>query len=163
MKNGIISIPAIKLVGIKGERTSNAKEFNSETNTIGKTMHRYFGGGIFNTIPHRISPMTTYAVYTQYESDFNGDYTYFLGEAVESFDGIPEGLDTLVIPAQTYVKFTTQQGQLPFVVIDEWQKIWADAELNEERAYITDFELYDHRSADPQNAVAEIFIGIKKD
>lgn len=160
----MIITPEIKLIGIKGVRTSNAKEFNPETNTIGAIMNRYFGEAIFNTIPNRIAPMTTYAVYTDYESDYNGEYTYFLGEAVESFDNVPEGLDTLVIPAQTYAVFTTQQGPLPYVVIDEWQKIWnmTAADFGDERAYIADFELYDHRSADYQNAVADIYIGIKK-
>lgn len=162
--NKTITIPEIKLIGIKGARTNNTAEFIPETNTIGATMHRYFEGGIFNTIPNRVAPMTTYAVYFDYASDYNGDFSYFIGEAVSSFDDIPQGLDTLIIPAQTYTVFTTQQGPLPYIVIDEWQKIWnmPNEELGGERAYIADFELYDHRCVDYQNAIADIYIGIKK-
>ncbi len=35
------------------------------------------------------------------------------------------------------------------------------ASLGGVRAYIADFEVYDHRSIDPQNTVLDIYIGVK--
>jgi len=74
--------------------------------------------GLPSQISHRIEPNTTYCVYTDYESDFNGDYTYFIGEKVSSFDNLPEGFVALTIPAQNYVKFTNGPGPMPHVCID---------------------------------------------
>lgn len=34
-------------------------------------------------------------------------------------------------------------------------------DLGGERVYIADFEIYDQRAADPSNAIADIYIGIK--
>ncbi len=52
---------------------------------------------------------------------------------------------------------------MPKVVIDMWQKIWNmnTAMLEGERAYIADFEIYDERSSDLNNAIVDIYIGIK--
>ena len=105
-----------------------------------------------------------FAVYTNYESDEHGEYTYFLGEEVNDFEDIQQGFETLTIPTQTYVKFTSSPGKIPAVVIDMWQKIWQmkAADLGGERAYIADFEVYDERSKNPDHAVLDIYIGIKK-
>ena len=68
------------------------------------------------------------------------------------------------IPAQTYVKFTSPPGQMPAAVIGMWQKIWkmSAAELGGKRAFVADFEVYDERSMDPNNATVDIYIGITK-
>ncbi|HJD56214.1 MAG TPA: GyrI-like domain-containing protein [Rickettsia endosymbiont of Pyrocoelia pectoralis] len=152
----------IKLVGITA-RTSNSAEFNPDTAKIGATMQKFFGG-LQDKILNRKNPGKVFAVYTNYESDANGEYTYFLGEEVNSFYNIDEDFETLTVPRQTYAKFTSNSGQMPSVVIDMWQKIWSmDTErLGGERAYIADFEVYDERSIDPNNAVLDIYIGIKE-
>jgi nucleotidyltransferase substrate binding protein (TIGR01987 family) len=45
-----------------------------------------------------------------------------------------------------------------------WQNIWKmnTADLGGKRAYIADFEVYDERSQNPEQAVLDIYIGIKK-
>lgn len=160
MNKIITELPEIKLVGITA-RTSNAAEFNPDTTKIGATMQKFFGG-LQNNILNRKNPGKVFAVYTNYESDANGEYTYFLGEEVTSFDNMDKEFEALTIPAQTYAKFTSDPGQMPSVVIDMWQKIWnMDSEsLGGERAYIADFEIYDERSIDPNNAVLDIYIGV---
>ena len=52
---------------------------------------------------------------------------------------------------------------MPGIVVEAWQKIWqmSDSELGGVRSYIADFEIYDERAFDPQNAVVDIYIGIK--
>lgn len=162
MDKSAVKLPEIKLIGIT-ERTSLAQEMNPSTAKIGPTVQKYFQEGLAAKIPHRKKPGVTFSVYTDYETDFTGNYTYFLGEEVTSLEQVPEGFKTLVIPAQIYTKFTTQQGPMPGVVIDAWQKIWnmTDLELGGKRAYWADFELYDERASDPNRVIADLYIGIR--
>lgn len=155
--------PEIKLVGIK-TRTCNKNEENWQEGKIFPCVQRYFQEGLANQITHRQNPGTTLCVYTDYESDFTGDYTYFIGEEVHSFDTIPEGFETHTIPAQDYTKFTTQPGAMPSVLKDAWQHIWTmtPQDFGAERGYVADFEVYDERAADHNNIVLDIFIGVKK-
>ena len=161
MKHIRCELPAIQLVGIK-VRTNNDLEIELDTANIGNTVADYFAS-IPETIPARKTPGTTYCAYTEYESDENGDYTFFIGEAVTAFDAIPDHLTTLSIPAQTYTRFTTEAGAMPEIVIRAWVDIWqmTPKTLGGERSYRTDFEIYDERAADPNNTVVDLYIGIE--
>jgi nucleotidyltransferase substrate binding protein (TIGR01987 family) len=163
MNKTITALPAIKLVGITA-RTSNILEMNPETSKIGETMGKFFASGMQSQIFGRKNPGTVFAVYTHYESNEHGPYTYFLGEEVGSFENIPQGFETLTIPAQTYVKFTSTPGKMPTVCIDMWQNIWKmnAADLGGQRVYMADFEVYDHRCQNPEQAVLDIYIGVKQ-
>ncbi len=154
--------PEIKLIGITA-RTNNTNEINPSLAKITPTVQKYFHGGLPAKIPHRTKPGTTFCAYTDYESDITGDYTYFIGEEVTSFDHVPEGFQTLLIPAQVYAKFTTGPGPMPDVCINAWQKIWqmTPQDFGNERRFSADFELYDERASDHQNATLDVYIGIK--
>ncbi len=162
MQKRTTTLPEIKLIGIT-TRTNLTSEMNLATAKIGATVQKYFHGGLSEKIKNRKKADVTYCVYTDYESDFTGDYTYFIGEEVDSFDDLPEGFETLVIPIQNYAKFTTESGPMPAVCIGAWQKIWTmtSAEFGNERAYIADFEVYDERALDHQNVVLDIYIGLR--
>lgn len=163
MNKTVKELAEIKLVGITA-RTSNTHEMDPETSKIGATMQKFFGTGLQAQIPGRKNPGTVFAVYTNYESDEHGEYTYFLGEEVNSFESIPQDFKTLIIPAQNYIKFTSDSGKMPAVCIEMWQDIWRmnARDLGGERAYKADFEVYDERSHDHNNAILDIYIGIKK-
>lgn len=163
MQKKIESLSLIQLVGITA-RTNNAAEMNPDTAKIGATLQRYFQNNVAEKIEARKNPGTTFCVYTNYESDFNGDYTYFVGEAVTNLNALSPDLETLLIPAQNYAKFTTDPGPMPAVCIDLWQNIWkmTASDLGGERSYIADFEVYDQRSHDPCNTVLDVYIGILK-
>ncbi len=162
MKKTIELMPEIKLVGITC-RTNNAAEFNPQTAKISQTVQKYF----HQTTPilNQKNPGTTLTAYTQYESDYNGDYTFFVGAEVTSFDEVSPDFETLIIPAQHYAKFTSDPGKMPEVCINVWQQIWAmmPSDLGGERTYVTDFEVYDERSLPQNNAVLDIYVGIKKE
>lgn len=153
----------IKLVGLTA-RTNNNDEMNPDTSKIAALAGSFWSNLDSNLIKHRSKPGVTYSVYTEYESDEHGEYTYFIGERVNSFED--QDLDkftTLTIPVSKYMKFTTDAGTMPDVVIQAWQQIWQmnDIDFDGKRAYIADFEVYDQRAADPSNAVIDIYIGIK--
>lgn len=165
MQKKITQLPEMKLVGITC-RANNARLFESDpsTNVIAATVQKYFHNGLSEKIANRKKPGTTFCVYTNYESDVNGDYTYFIGEEVTDFDKVDEVFETLSIPVQDYAKFTSESGPMPAVCVDMWKKIWAmnSSELGGNRAYIADFEVYDERSRDHQNVVLDIYMGIEK-
>ena len=162
MKKEKIALAQIKLIGITA-RTNNTNETNPSIAKISPTVQHYFQGNLSAKILHRKNPGITFCVYTEYESDFTGDYTFLIGEEVESFDNLPEGLKAFTIEEQSYTKFTTDPGAMPGVVIKAWQNIWqmSTDDLGGQRRYHADFERYDERAIDPQNAVADIYIGIK--
>ncbi|RZI45542.1 AraC family transcriptional regulator [Rickettsiales endosymbiont of Peranema trichophorum] len=162
MRKSVERLGEIRLVGIS-VRTSNWCEMNSDTAKIGRTMQKFLSSGMQTRIRGRRSPGTVFGVYTGYESDENGEYRYFVGEEVDVIDALPEYFEVLTIPAQAYVKLTSEQGSIPAVCIDMWQNIWRmkATDLGGERAYIADFEIYDERSKDSKSAIIDIYIGIQ--
>ena len=130
---------------------------------IGSLVSAYFSNGTADAIKYRVASGLTYAAYTDFESNEHGEYTYFIGEAVSSFDHQDMSrFKTLTIPAGAYQKFTTETGKMPNIVIQAWQTIWqmTPAEFEGSRSYLTDFEIYDQRALDPDHAVVDIYIGI---
>lgn len=162
MKKELVTEPEIMLVGLMA-RTNNKNEMNPQTAKIGELAGRYWRQNIANQIPNRKNPGVTMAIYTEYDSNEHGDYTYFIGEAVSSFENLPEDLNKLTIPAAKYQKFTTPSGKMPEVVINAWQQIWQMSanDFGGNRAYVADFEVYDQRAIDPANMILDIYIGIK--
>ena len=163
MQKEKISLPEMRFVGI-GVRTNNRKESDLLTAKISSCVQRYFQEQLTEKIPHRKNPGATLCLYTDYESDFTGEYTFYIGEEVSAFDDILEGFKAYTVPPQTYVKFTTQPGPMPSVEIDAWQEIWkmSPETLGGQRRYDADIVAYDPQQVkDPQSSIVAIYIGIK--
>lgn len=162
MQKELANKTEIKLIGLTA-RTNNKNEMNPQTSKIGELAGRFWSQNIASQISNRKNPDVTLSIYTEYDSNEHGDYTYFIGEEVSSFDNVPSGLQKLIIPAAKYQKFTTPSGKMPDVVITAWQQIWEMSanDFGGERAYIADFEVYDQRASDPANTSLDIYIGIK--
>jgi hypothetical protein len=90
MQQTSIAKPEIKLVGIS-VRPSYGQELDKLKGNIFPCVQRYFHGALFEKIPQRSKPGTTFCAHTDYETDYKGGYTYFIGEEVSSFDALPEG------------------------------------------------------------------------
>lgn len=103
------------------------------------------------------------AVYTDYTSDHNGDYTYVLGAKVSSSANVPEGMVAKKIPPGRYAVFTSEKGAAPKVVPELWMKINSlpKSAPGGDRTYRADFEIYDERAADPQNLQMDVYIGVR--
>jgi predicted transcriptional regulator YdeE len=162
MQKEIVYKAAIKLVGLSA-RTNNKNEMNPQTAKIGEIAGRFWSQNIAGQIANRVNPGVTLSVYTEYTSNEQGDYTYYIGEEVSSFENVPPDLKRLIIPPAKYQLFTTSPGKMPEVVINAWQQIWKMSvnDFEGERAYMADFEVYDQRSSDLNNAIVDIYIGIK--
>lgn len=158
MKQTKHKLKQIKLMGFS-TRTNNQNEMNPATAKIGALIASFREQAITDKLSNRENPGVTYAIYTEYDSDEHGDYTYFIGEAVSDLNDVPEGLTPMTIQAGDYECFTTEPGPMPQVVIQAWQNIWDNSSLK--RAYLTDFEVYDQRAQDPAKTICDVYIGVK--
>jgi predicted transcriptional regulator YdeE len=153
------NVAAFTIIGIAA-RTDNAKE-STANGIIPKQWQRFFNEGIPVKIPST-SGMNFYAVYSDYASDHNGEYTYVVGQAVKDGTAAPSGMVAKRVPAGHYAVFTTEVGPFAKVISAAWQRIFkleAAGKLN--RAYKTDFEIYDQRAQNPQNGQIDIYVGLK--
>jgi predicted transcriptional regulator YdeE len=156
----VVNQTSFTVIGISA-RTNNAKEMTAE-GVIGKQWNRLVQGGLLNKIPNR-ADNSVIAVYTDYASDHNGDYTFIVGAKVSSDANVPDGMVARKVLAGKYAVFTSEKGPAPKVVPQVWMKINSlpKSAVGGDRVYVTDFELYDERAADPQNLQMDIYIGIK--
>jgi predicted transcriptional regulator YdeE len=142
-------------------RTNNAAEM-SGNGKIGGVWETFLQPGIVTRIPDRIG-LDLIAVYTDYETDHTGHYTYLLGMPVSSANGLPKNLTVKQVPAGRYAVFTSNRGPIVEVVQELWQRIWSmsEKELGGKRAFRCDYEIYDQRSADPAKAQIDVYIGLR--
>ena len=142
-------------------RTNNAREMGGQ-GEIGKLWQKVMQQNLVAQIPSRTDPALI-VVYSQYASDEKGDFNYLLGARVTSVDHLPTGMTYRKLVPGTYAVFLTNQGPLVDVLQAEWKKIWAmpPEQMRGKRAFLTDYEVYDQRSADQQHAQVEIHIGLK--
>lgn len=142
-------------------RTTNAKEMSGK-GVIGQEWARFMKENLLSKIPHKVDS-NILAVYTDYESDANGPYTFLLGAKVSSADDIPAGMVAKKIPAGRYAVFTSEKGAAEKVVPATWSHIWAlpKSAPGGDRAYEADYELYDERAADPQHTQVDVYVGIR--
>lgn len=163
MEQTSLELPEIILVGIS-IRTSYEQELDKMNGNIFPCVRHYFHQRVFDQIPFRKKPGSTFCAYTDYESDHKGSYTYFIGEEVFSIDGkLPAGLQSMKVPKQRYVKFTNGPAAMPDVIVKAWEEIrrMPPEKLGGKKAYKTDFEIYDERAADHQNIILDIYVGVE--
>ncbi|MGO9938905.1 MAG: GyrI-like domain-containing protein [Terracidiphilus sp.] len=141
-------------------RTNNAAEASGESK-IGPLWQRFMQEKLVDQIPNRTDAAFT-VVYSNYASDETGAYDYLLGARVSSIDHLPAGMSWRKVEPATYVVILTERGPMPGVLQAAWDRIWhmAPGELGGKRAFLTDYEIYDKRTVDPQNAQVEIHIGL---
>ncbi|MGC2420662.1 MAG: GyrI-like domain-containing protein [Candidatus Acidiferrales bacterium] len=156
----IVEETGFTVVGIAA-RTTNAKEMAGK-GVIAQQWDRFMKEGLLSKIPHKLDSEVL-AVYTDYESDANGAYTFLIGARVSPADDVPAGMVAKKVPAGRYAVFTSERGFVGKVVPETWSRIWAKPKSapGGDRAYRADFEVYGQRAADPQNAQVDIYVGIR--
>ncbi|TGK36059.1 AraC family transcriptional regulator [Leptospira gomenensis] len=159
MEREIVSKTETAVVGISIV-TKNEDEISGR-GKIGTLWRRFYEEGILERIPGKKNPVHVLAVYTDYESDETGAYRLLIGAEVESPENVPDGLEIRYIPKGEYTKITSERGPIEKAAVGVWTEIWGDAELKQKRKFAADFELYDQRAADPQDAQLDVFIGIR--
>ncbi|ACA37995.1 hypothetical protein P799_23805 [Lysinibacillus sphaericus CBAM5] len=155
----IIKREAFQIIGIS-TKTSNANELTAQAK-IPQLWQDFYEKNIVDQLS-KLDNQNVYGLYSDYETDVNGNYAITIGvEASKMNDASPEWV-IKTIPAAKYLVFTSHKGKMPEIVIQTWQEIWAwFANSKVERTYTGDFELYDERCANPQEAQVEVYIAIK--
>lgn len=125
---------------------------------LGELQHKFFTRQIAATIPNKVSD-DVYCAYTDYESDFMGEYTAILGCKVSSVENLPKGLIVKEIPMSTYRVYKSE-GKLPECIAGTWAEIWRSPD--NDRAYKADFEIYGAEAQNPENAAVYTYLSVKE-
>jgi predicted transcriptional regulator YdeE len=156
----IATVDAFDVIGIKC-RTNNASEASGK-GCIGQQWEHLMSKGLLGTISGR-ADNNIIAVYTDYASDKDGDYTYILGAKVKPGTTAPPGMVKTTVNAGRFAVFTSDKGSAQQVVPATWKRVWElpKSQPGGDRLYQSDFELYDERAADPKNVEMDIFIRVR--
>jgi predicted transcriptional regulator YdeE len=141
-------------------RTTNDKEAGGQ-GLIPKLWEGVMDGDKLSQIPNRVSDDLV-VVYSDYASDFTGEYNYTLGVRVSSADKVPDGFVARKIQAGKYAVIHSEQGPPQQVIPALWQKInqMTPQQLGGGRAYKTDFETYTDVT-DWGNIQMKVHLGLK--
>lgn len=150
-----IDLEEITLIGLALKtKTTNA---NGQSNIdCGNLWQEFEKENYAGRIPGKLSN-DILAVYHQYEGDYTKPFSYFIGCKVNPGTPAPQGMSSMTIPKRSFQKIIAT-GKMPDCVVNTWKEIWSSGIP---RAYVVDFELYDERSRDWNNAVVEIFLSVK--
>jgi predicted transcriptional regulator YdeE len=159
MDNPVFTIkkmPARIVMGIK-RRTSNAD--GRSVTDIPACWQEFLSRNMASKITNRAKTPAMFAVYSEYDSDWMGEYAYLIGSEVTKADIIPEGLAVTRIPAQTYAVFTAA-GPMPDALLAVWMSVWG---TSLPRTYTCDYEQYDARFTRPENKEVDIYIAVDEE
>jgi len=152
----IKKMPAKIVMGIK-RRTSNAD--GRSVADIPACWQEFHSQNMASKITNRSKTPAMFAVYSEYDSDWTGEYAYLLGSEVTKADKIPEGLAVTKIPAQTYAVFKAA-GPMPDAILTVWMSVWG---TKLPRTYTCDFEQYDARFTRPENKEIDVYIAVNEE
>lgn len=141
------------IIGIS-VRTTN--ENNQAAQDIGNLWGRFMEENILDAIPNKIDH-AIYSVYTEYESNHTRPYTTILGCKVSSLTSIPYGMTGKSFAGGDYIKISAKGDLMQGIIINKWIEIW-QMDLN--RAFTADFEMYGEKAQNPANAEVDILIAI---
>jgi predicted transcriptional regulator YdeE len=151
---GKVKVEPFKIIGLS-VRTTN--ENNQMANDIGALWGRFMGENVLEAIPNKMDN-TVYSIYTDYESDHTKPYTTILGCKVESLNNIPDGMIGQSFDGGNYEKLSTKGDVMKGLVFNKWLEIW---EMDLERVFTADFEVYGEKAQNPADAEIDILIAVK--
>jgi len=155
MNPNMVAETGFVVIGIAA-RTSNATEMTCK-GIIGKQWGRFLQENLLGQIPNKVDSAIV-AVYADYGSDQDGEYTFVIGARVKAGAEAPDGMVAKIVPAGRYAVFVSERGPVGEVVMKTWQRVWA---AGIDRVYRADYEVYDERAGDPGNAVVEVRVGVR--
>lgn len=136
-------------------RTTN--ENNQSGKDIAELWQLFLSKNIQEQIPNKVDN-SIYCVYTDYEKDHTKPYTTILGCKVSSIDKIPEGMVAQSFKKGIYIKTIAKGDLTNNLIYNHWLKIF---EMNIDRAFFADFEIYDERANNPKDCEVDVFVSVK--
>ena len=147
------------LIGVS-VRTSGQKEAGGN-GLVPALWARSLQDGTFERIPNRTDDKML-AVYTDFDGDQTGVYTYILGARVSSAEKVPDGMVAVTIPAGRYAVVQSDKGTLPDIMPKVWKDIAAMStnDRGGERSFKTDYVVFP-AGFDWQDTQVEVHVGVK--
>lgn len=149
-----VKIEPFSIIGIS-IRTINQDGRGSKE--ITELWQHFLAENILSKIPNKVDDII-YSLYTDYDGDHTQPYTAILGCPVSSLNEVPEGMVGKSFNGGTYLKIIAKGDLMKGLIVDQWSKIF---DLNIERNYIADFEVFGEKAQNPNNAEVEFYIGLK--
>lgn len=134
--------------------TRTKKENNQAITDIGNAWGKFFGEGHIEKLSHE-GVIGLVGIYTEYESDYNGAYTFLCGTLSNKSMEIP-GYTCHKILAGKYAKFSIH-GDPQTVLAPVWKYIW---ESDLDRCYTSDFEVYHNDKNEKGHQTIEVFVAL---
>lgn len=156
MKHTIISKESFPIIGIELKTTTHAGKNFVE---IPQFWEKIIRENKIDKIPDKKFRDTVLGICMDFEP--SGRFSYIIGSEVTSTENTPEDMVCRTIPAAKYAVFTAR-GKMPDPIQDTVKYIYQEWLPNSEyhRANAADFELYDERCNDSENAEVDIYIPI---
>ncbi len=139
----IVRMEAFTVMG-REVRTSNARESS--------------GQGAIGKLWNKMSPElgTPVALYSEYATEKDGDYSYMLGVEIGHDETLPLQFSRRDTEEGDYLCLKNEGPVTPELVVGLWRQIWALEDAGElSRAYRTDFEIYRGKGV-------ELYVGVKR-
>lgn len=149
-----VRIEPFKMIGIS-VRTTN--ENDQAAKEIAELWDKFMNENLLDAIPNKID-RTVYSLYTDYEGDHTQPYTAILGCQVNNLNDIPNGMVGKSFSGGNYVKRTARGDLTKGLIVNEWSKIY---ELDLDRIYTADFEVFGEKAQNPTDAEIDFFIAVK--
>jgi predicted transcriptional regulator YdeE len=148
-----VKIEPFNLIGIS-IRTTN--EDGQAAQEIAELWGKFINENILSAIPNKVDNLV-YSLYTDYEGDYTKPYTAILGCKVANLNSIPDGMVGKSFDGGLYVKSTAKGDLMKGLVVNHWSKIF---EMELDRAYLADFEVFGERTQNPSVAEVDFYVGI---
>lgn len=147
-------IQKFNVIGIS-IRTTN--EDGQSGKDIPSLWNKFMTEEIQGKIPNKVSE-DIFCIYTDYEKDHTKPYTTILGCKVESLDNIPENMVGKTIESADYEELIAKGNLSEGIVYNKWLEIW-NLDLN--RSFTADFEVYGSKTQNPENVEVDIYIALQ--
>jgi predicted transcriptional regulator YdeE len=145
-------LPSITIIGVSQTFYLNDPDAKQ---AIGEFWGHFFVSQTLAKIPHKIDEHTMYGIYTDYNA--SGSYSLIIGAPVTSTKEIPAGMVSKAIPAAHYAVFSAKGSFNPSLA-QTWATIW---QTKLDRAFTSDFEVYDEKSTNNDQSIVNIYIAVK--
>ena len=149
-----VQIEPFNLIGISIQTTNENGQAAKE---IAELWGKFMAENILEKVPNKIDN-TIYSLYTDYEGDHTQPYTAILGCKVHDLSNIPENMVGKYFEGGNYIKTTAKGDLMKGLVLNKWLEIW---EMDIDRAYTADFEVFGEKAQNPLDAEVDFLIAIK--
>ena len=156
MEPKIISKKAFSVIGIELKTTTREGKNFVE---IPQFWQQVIQKKQIKNIPNKKQPDRVLGICMDFRAD--GAFSYIIGSEVTHTDNVPDDMVSREIPEANYAVFTAR-GKMPDSIQNTTKYIYREwlPKSKYQHAHSPEFELYDERSGDSENAEVDIYIPI---